>query len=1149
MNYHTPHLRKILSVATVLFISGILLITSYSLWRLKAETETNMLEISAMHSHNFESFLTQNLRLSELATINIANMDTRKKNIFNIERIFINTLRHNPTQRSISLLDENNRIIASSNRANTGITINTQGFLPLSSGKSVLRIGEPWSGRDFANGKPSTHETPFDGNQLNFIPVIYTLVNGERVTTLLIAINPDFFINYISGILNTEAGIVEVIRDDGTLLLSTDPNGLVGALYPFKNKNTEHTITGQYHGNYKEQPALTSFRASDRYFFTVFTHINQEYAVLNWQTKAKTLISVIMLMLICLAILTTIFYRRQKQFAMEHAESERLQRINSTVFGSSADSIIIADINANIISINPAFSRMTGYSAEEVIGRNPRLLSSGEQDQAFYKEMWECINENGVWSGEFVNRCKDGRLYVTYTTITSFCDSDGHLQHFISVGTDITERKKSETRLQQAASVFLNSQEGIMVTDAQNRIIDVNPAFSHITGYSYSDVYGQKPNILSSGRQTDAFYREMNQVLTKNGSWQGEIWNRKKSGEVYAERLSIDAVRAKDGQVIQYVGVFSDISRIKVHEEELHRIAHYDPLTGIPNRRLLSDRLHQSISRTKRTGTSLAICYLDLDGFKPVNDQFGHPIGDILLIEVTNRLLKILRAEDTLARLGGDEFVILFSDLHKPEEIDVIITRVLASINEPIFIEEHTLNISASIGVTLFPADTSDADTLLRHADQAMYKAKDAGKNCYHLFDPSQSIQVEAHKNKLKNIKAALDNNEFVLYYQPKVNLVSGEVIGAEALIRWQHPEQGILPPAAFLYLIDGDDLEIELGEWVIESVIKQIECWNKEGLFFTVSANLTANHLLQFNFTQRLKLMLERHPTVKPEDLELEILETTAINDLNRVSNVLTQCRHLGVGFALDDFGTGYSSLTYFQRLPIDVLKIDQSFVRDMLEDPNDLDIVESIVRLAQTFNRTVIAEGVETLEHGAMLIQLGCINAQGYGIARPMPADQMSAWIEQWLEKKAWSTINLPTHNSEHLNLIVAMQSHIHWLETLATYLNNPSKESFTDQTSHHCQFGRWYHSSGFARYGSLPEFQELDPLHKKFHTVSTELINLVNEGNQADALNRLPELYTLRDLLLTQIQILSDKLEHPITQLPPMIQHRPSPPEKTA
>jgi diguanylate cyclase (GGDEF)-like protein/PAS domain S-box-containing protein len=1138
MSPHAKQLRKIYITAVLFFITVIFAITWYSLWRLHKEAAADIQEISAMHSRSFEDFLTQNFRIAELTTTNIANMDSRKKNFFNIQRSLLATLKNNPAQRSISLLDEQGRIIVSSNRANVGLQINTDNFFPTSTdSQNIFRIGVPWVGHDFISGRPSTAQKTSNAQQPSFIPVIHTLSFGTRSVALLTAINPDFFINHIFQVLDNESGIVDVIRNDGTLLMSTELSAAIGSPYhqPKYPPSSEVASSSQYPTPLLDsnKPAFSSIRESQLYPFSVITRLDSQHAMQTLNSEVKTLLGVIIATVLAMVVLCTVFYRRQLQTEAERENSERLQHINATVFGSSADAIIITDINANIISVNPAFCQITGYSPEEVIGQNPRILSSGLQDKNFYKYMWKCIRKKGVWRGELSNRCKDGHLYDAQSTITAFYDNAGNLQHFIGVSTDITDRKQSETRQRQAASVFTNSQEGIMVTDKDNLITDVNPSFSRITGYSYDEVIGKNPRILSSGQHSPEFYAEMKSTLITTGSWQGEIWNKKKSNEVYAERLSIDTVYKENGDINQYIAVFSDISQLKIHEAELHRIAHYDPLTSIPNRRLLGDRLVQTIAKSKRSNRSLAVCYLDLDGFKPVNDQFGHAAGDLILIEITQRLLKVLRVDDTLARLGGDEFVILFAEIEKPEEIDLALRRVLNIISEPIKVDSTTVNISASIGATIFPEDAADADTLLRHADQAMYRAKETGKNRYHLFDPGLDLEVQARRSRLKSIEQALINNEFVLYYQPKVNLASGEVIGAEALIRWQHPAQGLLPPSAFLDLIDGYDIEIDISEWVIESVIKQIVEWNKLGLFFPVSANLCANHLLKQGFASRLQELLARYPEVHPENLELEILETSTLNDLDQANNVLAQCRHMGVRFALDDFGTGYSSLTYFQRLPVDILKIDQSFVRDMLDDPNDLDIVESVIRLAQTFNRPVIAEGVETLEHGALLIQLGCEQAQGYGIARPMPAENIPAWVTQWQAESPWMAINKPLNDDANLSLKVAMQSHINWLDSLENFIKDPTC-LHPRTASNNGLFKRWYRSSGFARYGALEEFQEIAPLYEATRQISAELLELAARGDNSIACERLTEFREQRGLLLAQIRTLIQTLEQKQTPI---------------
>lgn len=571
----------------------------------------------------------------------------------------------------------------------------------------------------------------------------------------------------------------------------------------------------------------------------------------------------------------------------------------------------------------------------------------------------------------------------------------------VMVGThqDISERKHAEELLRLSASVFTNSYEAILITDHTNRIVDVNPAFSRITGYSREEVLGQNPSMLSSGRQDREFYSAMWKSLSERDHWRGEVWNRRKNGEPYAESLSITRVKDESGRLIHHVAVFSDISRLKAHAEELDRIAHFDPLTGIPNRRLLDDRLRHAIAHADRSGRPLAVCMLDLDGFKPINDQFGHEAGDQLLVEIVQRLQAMLRAVDTVARLGGDEFVLLLGDL----DSEVVFERILNEVRKPVRIQDAAVNVSASIGVALYPEDNADADTLLRHADQAMYRAKQRGRNCVQFFDASVEQDLRSQQELLKRLTQALEQRELVLHYQPKVDMLARQPIGVEALVRWQHPERGLLPPAEFLPAMEGNELEVRLGEWVIGSALEQIDAWTASGIELSVAINVSARHLLKPGFVDALRQALAAHPDVAPQQLEIEIVESTAITDMRKALDVLNACRQLGVRLALDDFGTGYASLAYFRRLPIDLLKIDRSFVRDMLSDADDRAIVLSVVHLAQAFDREVIAEGVETLDHANALINMGCRLGQGFGIARPMPAEHIPGWLNWYTSPEA--------------------------------------------------------------------------------------------------------------------------------------------------
>lgn len=569
------------------------------------------------------------------------------------------------------------------------------------------------------------------------------------------------------------------------------------------------------------------------------------------------------------------------------------------------------------------------------------------------------------------------------------------------------EQSHAEARLHLAASVFTHANEGILITDGTGNIIETNEVFSEITGYSREEVLGKNPRLLQSGRHTPDFFSELWNDLIKKGDWHGEIWNKRKNGEIFAALMTISAVQDIHGVAQNYVNLFTDITPLKEHQRQLEYIAHYDALTGLPNRVLLADRLKQAIAHCHRQTKSLAVVYLDLDGFKAVNDQYGHDMGDQLLVNVAHRLKEVLREGDTLARIGGDEFIAIMVDLDGPDDHKVVLNRLLNVAAEPVLLNQQLLRVSASIGATLYPQDNADADQLLRHADQAMYIAKQAGKNCYHLFDVAKDIATKHHRESIEHIRAALDRKEFALYYQPKVNMRTGEIIGVEGLIRWQHPERGLLPPAAFLPVIEDHPLSIELGDWVIDTALQQISHWQRQGLTLQVSVNVGAQQLQQPKFAARLAQQLAQHPDVAADLLELEIVETSALKDIAEVAELMRECRALGVHFAVDDFGTGYSSLTYLKRLPAGLLKIDQTFVRDMLDDPDDLEIVKGIIGLANAFHRKVIAEGVETVAHGELLIPLGCELAQGYGIARPMPAAKLLEWAANWKPHSCWTAL----------------------------------------------------------------------------------------------------------------------------------------------
>ena len=579
------------------------------------------------------------------------------------------------------------------------------------------------------------------------------------------------------------------------------------------------------------------------------------------------------------------------------------------------------------------------------------------------------------------------------------------LRLFAELLVSVDKRKGTDGALRQAASVFEHANEGIMITAPDGTILDVNKAFTEITGYRREEALGRNPRILQSGRHDAAFYAGMWQSLEREGSWTGEVWNHRRNGELYAELLTISAVRDSDQRVQRYVALFSDITAQKAHERQLEHIAHYDALTGLPNRVLLADRMQQAMVQTTRRAEQIAVAYLDLDGFKAINDSHGHETGDQLLVTVAERMREALRRDDTIARLGGDEFVAVLGSLQGLETCEPLLRRLLAAAAEPVRIGDEILQVSASLGVSLYPQqDPLDADQLLRQADQAMYHAKLAGKNRYHFFDLEHDRTLRGRHESLERIRLALTRDEFVLHYQPKVNMRRGTIVGAEALIRWQHPERGLLSPAAFLPALENQALMVDLGDWVIDSTLGQIRAWRAAGLRLPVSVNVDPMQLDQPDFVTKLRDAMNRHPDLETGDLELEVVETSALEDVLHISRIIDACQAMGVSFALDDFGTGYSSLTYLKRLPVGVLKIDQSFVRDMLDDPDDLAILQGVIGLANAFRRSVIAEGVESEAHGERLLQLGCELGQGYAIARPMAAAEIPGWIGRWSPHRSW-------------------------------------------------------------------------------------------------------------------------------------------------
>ena len=585
-------------------------------------------------------------------------------------------------------------------------------------------------------------------------------------------------------------------------------------------------------------------------------------------------------------------------------------------------------------------------------------------------------------------------------------DTKGTPSRVVASLADISARRGAEDRQQLASSVFLQLHEGLIVTDAELRLLDANPSYCRIVGTPREALIGTVPSLLQPAADTSSQTQQASLMasLRNGGSWVGEVVERRRNGEACVLQVTASTITAPDGALRHHVLVVSDISEQRLQHEQLQRQAHFDELTRLPNRVRLGQLLAEAIAATDRDGYLLAVCYLDLDHFKVINEHHGQQAGDRLLAELAQRLRGALRARgavwsDAAARLGGDEFVLLLRT-GTVDEARSAIERVLRLVSRPVELRPDTgpMAVTASVGVTVYPLDSSDADTLLRHADHAMYGVKQSGRNGFLFFDPEHSRRSEERVLAVGRVQEALDRNELMLYYQPKVDLRRGVVLGMEALLRWNHPEHGVVPPLQFLPLIEHTGLSARVGDHVLSQALDQLEVWQNQGLDLSVSVNITARHLQEPDFAQRLAELLARHPQPLGQRLELEVLETAALTDIGLTSALLERCAQLGVRWALDDFGTGYSTLTYLKRLPVQVLKVDRSFVQNMLSDAQDRAIVEGVIGLSRTFGCVVVAEGVETAAQARMLLDMGCDVGQGTGIAAPMPAAEVGPWVREW-------------------------------------------------------------------------------------------------------------------------------------------------------
>ena len=691
-------------------------------------------------------------------------------------------------------------------------------------------------------------------------------------------------------------------------------------------------------------------------------------------------------------VTTDVTARRQSELAVRESEEKYRLSMDALQIG-----VFVVEHHSFRFS-NPALCRMFGYTAEEFArGMGPADVVAPEHHQQLIEHIKRRVAGEKVPPYELIGVRKDGTRFPMLVSGEAIV-LGGRVS---SVGTllDLTAQREAEKSIRLSARVFESSQEAILLTDAKSNIVSVNSAFCELTGYSSEEVLGRNPRLLSSGRHQPDFFTSMWQSIDYNDKWQGEVWNRKKNGDFFPVWLRINVYRDPNGSIQNYVGIATDISERLAAQEHIRQLAYFDVLTGLPNRRMLEDRAVQALVAAERDSNAVTLMFIDLDQFKKVNDSLGHSAGDTLLGAVAIRILDCVRRVDTVARLGGDEFVVLLPKTDDDGAVEVA-RKILAAVALPVRLGVHELSVTPSIGISVFPQDGRDFETLLKHADTAMYHAKESGRNAYRFFAAAMNVAAFDRLLMENNLRHALERDEFVLYYQPLVDVADGRIVGAEALIRWQHPKDGLLMPGSFIHVAEVSGLIIPIGEWVLREACRQNQQWHVAGLpKVSIAVNISA---VQFRgdqckrFESAVRSILE-HCDIAAGCLELELTEGILMDHTSETIATLDRLSGLGVKLSIDDFGTGYSSLSYLKRFPLDKLKIDQSFVRDIVVDADDWAIATAIISMGHSLRLKVIAEGVEVAEQLDMLTEQGCDEVQGYHFSRPVPAEEFAELLRR--------------------------------------------------------------------------------------------------------------------------------------------------------
>ncbi len=819
-----------------------------------------------------------------------------------------------------------------------------------------------------------------------------------------------------------------------------------------------------------------------------------------------------------------------EQHQIEMTLKENNERYRSVIEVSTDGYWVLDSSTGQLLEVNDAYCQMSGYNREELLQMSINDLDVNESEDAT-KTHIQRVKEKGGDLFESQHRRKNGEIWPVEISVSYSSMQGGLLFVFLR---NIEKHKLNESINQLRGKLFeisLESDENEIMQvslDFAEQFTSSEIGFFHIMDSDQETITHQAWSTKTSSEKCFADGREGHKSAREAGVWADCL--HQKRPVVYNDYPSLPHKKGlpkghsklknlltvpvcRNDKVVAVISVGNkkqDYNQIEIDfvehvaniaidfverrkvEKRVEFMAYYDPLTGLPNREMLRDYLVESIARTKRSYEYLAVCYLDIDDFKAINDQYGQEAGDQILKKVSHFLSSNLGKYDFVARVGGDEFVIVLNELPTLHASENTIRQLLDKISNSVKIGKTQIEITASVGATIYPVDNSEPDVLIRHADQAMYQSKVSGHSSYHIYDLAYAQEQKTHNRIINEIDIALKQDQLSLLYQPKIDLRNGKVIGAEALVRWLHPEMGQMQPILFLPYLDGNALEFELGEWVVTNALEQMMLWRRAGHDFAISVNISPRQIQTERFADFIETILQNYPDDIGQNLELEILETADVAEPEIMTNVMKRCAKLGIKFSLDDFGTGYSSLSYFHRFPIDIVKIDQNFVSDMLDDARDLDIVEGVLHLAGALKRPVIAEGVESVEIGLMLLHLGCFYAQGFGIAQPMGVKKFEQWLDDWKEKSIWHQLSNQPHIGDSVaELHIPIFSHTRWLNKTVDYLKSNMQSDVPQIDDDKCMFTRWYKGTAEKYYGRHPSYPKLHKKHKELHQMASELI----------------------------------------------------------